>query len=312
MRMVLFEQARLDLCYDSLHGLSVGDALGAQFFMIGRSLADLVGGTPPVGPWEWTDDTEMACSIATELRDHASVDPDRLAALFAERCEPYRGYGAGAVVILREIREGRPWRQAAAAAFGGQGSCGNGAAMRVAPLGAYYADDPGKAATQAIQSAEVTHAHPEGILGAVVVAAATAQAAAARLAGSCPSKREFLDSLAPYLVDGQVQRGIRRARQLLGRSVAEAAYELGNGSRVTAQDTVPFAVWAAATHLADYPAAITACVEAGGDMDTTAAIVGGIVAAHTGFGDRPGIRGIPPTWIGQREPLPAWSGRTSR
>ena len=300
----------MDLCYDSLSGLSVGDALGAQFFMVGRSLADLVAGRPPDGEWEWTDDTEMACSVVTELRDHGDIGQDRLATCFAERCEPYRGYGGGAVVILHEIRDGRPWREAAGAAFGGEGSCGNGAAMRVAPLGAYHADDARRAAAQALCSAEVTHAHPEGILGAIVVAVAAAHAAAARLAGTRPSPRDFLDALSPYLVEGQVQRGIRRATRLLGGSVTEAAYELGNGSRVTAQDTVPFALWVAATQLANYPAAITACVEAGGDVDTTAAIVGGIVAAYTGIGDRPEIRGVPPAWIHQRERLPAWCDRT--
>ena len=85
-----------------------------------------------------------------------------------------------------------------------------------------------------------------------------------------------------------------RAIRLTGRSVAEAAYELGNGSRVTASHTVPFALWTAATYLEDYPAAVTACVQAGGDVDTTAAIVGGIVAAYTGLGNRPGVTGVPP------------------
>src|SRR5918998_5112241 len=98
MATVLYEHARLDFCYDSLTGLSVGDALGAQFFMVGRSLADLVAGTPPPPVWEWTDDTEMACGVVAELRDHGTVERDRLALAFADRCEPYRGYGAGAVV----------------------------------------------------------------------------------------------------------------------------------------------------------------------------------------------------------------------
>jgi ADP-ribosylglycohydrolase len=311
MRSVLYEPARLDLCYDSLHGLSVGDALGAQFFMVGRSLPELVAGRPPAGPWEWTDDTEMACTIVAELREYGDIDQNRLAAQFADRCEPYRGYGAGAVVILHEIRVGLAWRQAAASAFGGQGSCGNGAAMRVAPLGAYHADQPREAARQALASAEVTHAHPEGIVGAVAVAVCAAHAAAARLSGTRPPAVEILDRLSPYLIDGQVQRGIHRARRLLqaGVGVAEAAYELGNGSRVTAQDTVPLALWVAAVNIHDYPAAITACIEAGGDVDTTAAIVGGIVAAHTGIGDRPGTTGVPSAWLTAREALPAWAGR---
>jgi hypothetical protein len=36
MRTVLQEQARLDLAYDSLDGVTARDALGAQFFMIGK------------------------------------------------------------------------------------------------------------------------------------------------------------------------------------------------------------------------------------------------------------------------------------
>jgi ADP-ribosylglycohydrolase len=303
------ERTRLDLCYDSLHGLSVGDALAAQFFVPGRSVADLAAGRPPAGMWEWTDDSEMACSVVAELRDHQYIDQDRLAVAFAERCEPYRGYGGGAVVILHEIRDGRPWREAARAAFGGQGSCGNGAAMRVAPVGAYHPDNLTVVAEQAIRSAEVTHAHPEGIAGAIVVAVAAAYAAAARLQGVRPAPQEFVDALSPFLIDGQVQRGVARARRLLGRSVDEAAYELGNGAQVTAQDTVPFAVWAAATFLHDYPAAMTACVRAGGDVDTMGAIVGGIVAAYTGIGRRSGVRGVPPGWLDQREPLPSWAHR---
>jgi ADP-ribosylglycohydrolase len=181
MVTVVHERARLDLCYDSLQGLSMGDALGAQFFMVGRSLADLTAGRPPAGVWKWTDDSEMACSVVAALRDRGHIDSDALATEFAERCEPYRGYGAGAVVILHEIRDGRPWREAAGAAFGGQGSCGNGAAMLVAPLGAYHVDSLRRAAEQAVRSAEVTHAHPEGIAGAVVVAVAAAVAAEGRV-----------------------------------------------------------------------------------------------------------------------------------
>jgi ADP-ribosylglycohydrolase len=307
------EDARLGACFDSLDGLSVGDALGAQFFAPGRSVADLRAGTPPPEPWEWTDDTEMACSVVAELRDHRGIDRDRLAMAFAHRCEPYRGYGRAAVVILHRIRDGVPWRQAAGEVFGGQGSCGNGAAMRIAPLGAYWAGAASRAGEQAMLAAEVTHAHPEGIIGAVAVAVAASTAAAARLSGTGvrPTPEAFLETLTPWLVDGQVTRGINRAAQLLDATVTvgEAAYVLGNGSRVTAQDTVPFTLWVAATRLDDYPAAVTACVEAGGDVDTTAAIVGGIVAAYTGVGDRPWTRGVPQDWLDRREPLPAWGAR---
>ncbi|GIG62144.1 hydrolase [Longispora fulva] len=291
-----------DPARDSLDGLSVGDALGAQFFVPGSSLPDLLAGRPPAPPWPWTDDTEMACSVYAELHHRGAIDRDALAMAFAERCEPYRGYGGGAVVVLHQIRDGLPWAEAAGALFGGRGSWGNGAAMRVAPLGAFFAGDPDRAAAEAALSAEVTHRHPEGIVGAMAVAVAACHAAASRGTTS----DNLLDVVEPYIAGGLTADGVRRARTLLGRSVAGAAYELGNGARVSAQDTVPFALWTAATFLTDYPAAIRACVEAGGDMDTTAAIVGGIVAAHTGTGAGPGVTGIPGAWLAAREPLPDW------
>ncbi|MFJ8580719.1 ADP-ribosylglycohydrolase family protein [Micromonospora sp. NPDC093277] len=304
MTFTLFPDTRLALARDALAGLSVGDALGSQFFVPGRHPADLAAGRLPAPPWQWTDDTEMACSVVAALGEAGRVDRDALALAFAERCEPYRGYGPGAVVILRMIRTGTPWPVAAASAFDGQGSCGNGAAMRVAPLGAWYADSTRRAAEQARASAEVTHAHPEGIAGAVAVAVAASLAARARLDGGRPEPARLLDAVAGALdPGGELHRGVRRAAALLGHSPAVAAEALGNGSRVTAQDTVPFTLWVAATHLDDYPAAIGVCVEAGGDVDTTSAIVGGVVAAYTGSGT-PG--GVPEHWLAAREPLPPW------
>lgn len=67
---------------------------------------------------------------------------------------------------------------------------------------------------------------------------------------------------------------------------------------------------AAARDLDHYPAAVITCIVAGGDVDTTAAMAGGIVAARTGVrGSGPGV-GIPPDWIAAREPLPGWATST--
>ncbi|MGC4875619.1 ADP-ribosylglycohydrolase family protein [Micromonospora sp. DT43] len=303
MSFTLFADARLALARDSLAGLSTGDALGARYFLPGLP-EDLTDATLPPAPWEWTDDTEMACSVVAELATTGGIDRDRLALAFARRCDVRRGYGPGAMLILRLIRTGTPWPVAAASAFDGQGSCGNGAAMRVAPLGAYFADSTARAVAQARASAEVTHAHPEGIAGAVAVAVAAALAARARLDGHRPDPARLLAGIAAAVDPGtEVHRSVSRAAGLLGRPVDRVVAELGNGSRVTAQDTVGFTLWVAATHLDDYPEAIRVCVRAGGDMDTTSAIVGAIVAAYTGV-STPG--GVPEAWLAAREPLPTW------
>ncbi len=289
MAFTLFPDSRRALALDALAGLSVGDALGAQYFVPGNR-----PGTIPPPPWPWTDDTEEACCLVACL-DEGDLDRDRLADLLGGHHDPYRGYGPGAVVMLRAIREGLPWPIAAAAAFDGQGSAGNGAAMRAAPLGAWHADSLAHAATQGVRAAEVTHAHPDGIAGGVAVTVAAAAAAAGRLDGHRP---DLLGVVAAHTPGGRVGDGLARARRIT--DAAEAAYELGSGARAMAQDTVPFALWVAARHLDDYPAAIAACVAAGGDVDTTCAIAGGVVAAYTGAG------GIPGDWLAAREPLPAW------
>ncbi|WFF04135.1 ADP-ribosylglycohydrolase family protein [Micromonospora sp. WMMD964] len=303
MSFTLFVDARLALARDSLAGLSTGDALGER--SASSASVDLAEGALPPAPWRWTDDTEMACSVLAALVDGGDIDRDRLALAFAERRDPRRGYGDGATEILRLIHGGTPWPLAAASAFDGQGSCGNGAAMRVGPLGAYFADSTARAAAQARASAEVTHAHPEGIAGAVAVAVAAALAARSRLDGHRPAPERLLAGIAAALDSGtEVHRSVNRAAGLLGRPLARVVAALGNGSRVTAQDTVGFTLWVAATHLDDYPAAIRTCVRAGGDVDTTAAIAGSVVAAHTGVGT-PG--GVPEPWLAAREPLPPWA-----
>jgi ADP-ribosylglycohydrolase len=73
-----------------------------------------------------------------------------------------------------------PWRDEVRAMFGGQGSYGNGAAMRAAPIGAYFAGDLERVRDEALRSAAPTHAHPDGAAGAVAVAIAAAVASTNR------------------------------------------------------------------------------------------------------------------------------------
>jgi ADP-ribosylglycohydrolase len=282
----------------SLRGLAVGDALGSQFFVPANHPALHSGDLPP-GPWGWTDDTEMACSVLAVLATHGRVDQDALAWSFAEHHDFDRGYGPAVNRMLRLIRqEGGDWRILAAGLFGGQGSWGNGAAMRVAPLGAWYATDPEAAVHQAELSAYTTHQHSEAVAGAMAVAAAAALVAD-------PDRPADPDALLGAVLGlvprSAVAAGIRRARDMLDYDdVATVAAVLGCGRRTSALDTVPFALWSAARHLGDYAGAFWTTARAGGDVDTNCAIVGGVVAS------RPG--GEPPaTWTGRTEPLPEWA-----
>lgn len=204
--------------------------------------------------------------------------------------------------ILRRVGAGEDWQAVTTGQFGGQGSYGNGAAMRVAPLGAWFRDDLKAAAEQARLSALTTHAHPEAVAGAIAVAVAAALAAAGAGQQAAP-RPEFLREVASQVPESDVRSGLLVAANFSGRtSVRHAASVLGSGIQISAPDTVPFALWSAAGQLDDLPEALWQTVAGWGDRDTTCAIVGGVVAARTGTG------GIPPAWWEAREAIPAWSG----
>jgi ADP-ribosylglycohydrolase len=287
---------RLERALASLRGLAVGDALGSQFFVPGNY--PLLGRRElPPAPWQWTDDTEMACSVVAVLAAEQRVDQDALARSFARHHDFDRGYGPAVGRLLRLVREGGDWRELAAGLFGGQGSWGNGAAMRIAPLGAWYADDPEQAVHQAEISAYPTHQHREAVVGAMAVAAAAALAAAP---GGPPAPEELLDGVVGLVPESAVKAGLRRARDMLDYADATTvAAVLGCGRRTSAHDTVPFALWSAARALGDYGTAFWTTAQVGGDVDTTCAIVGGVLAA--------GKPGAPPAaWVAHTEELPDW------
>ncbi len=286
--------------WESLVGLAVADALGAPFEGSAPDPSRQVGaGESRQGSLPWTDDTQMALSIVEVLQRGGAIDQDALAAAFARRYEPWRGYGAGMRRLLAAVREGQDWRPARHSVFR-NGSFGNGSAMRVGPLGAYLGDAPvEEVIAQAELSAEVTHAHPEGRAGAVAVALGAWLAVSDRGA-TMPSGPERLAAVAAQLPPGlEVTVGVARAAGLAPDTPLQAAVgELGNGSRISCQDTVPLALWLALNHLDDYEEAVRRAIAAGGDTDTTAAMVGSIVAA------RGGSRCVPESWRSLVEPLP--------
>ncbi|MFM9373108.1 ADP-ribosylglycohydrolase family protein [Streptomyces sp. Da 82-17] len=289
---------------DSLSGLAFGDAFGDRWFGILRRVgpAALEARVPPPEPlWRWSDDTAQAVVLFQELGDGGgAVDQDRFARRLAEAyaADPHRGYGASMHDVLRRIGTGEDWREVVAGQFGGQGSWGNGAAMRVAPLGAWLADDLDTVAEQAARQSEVSHHHPEAVAGAVAVAVAAALATRSR-GGTAPARPEFLRAVADRLPAGDVRSGVRiAARMPQHTSVRHAAEVLGSGYRMSGPDTVPYALWCAATHLDDLHEGLWHTVAGRGDIDTTCAITGGIIAARTG------TTALPPAWHTAREPLP--------
>ncbi|MBL1078821.1 ADP-ribosylglycohydrolase family protein [Nocardia sp. 2] len=149
--------------------------------------------------------------------------------------------------------------------------------------------------SEAAASAEVTHAHPEGVAGAVAVAIAAALSATEpQLCGA-----EFLERVADRMSEGAVRDKLRQAAGI--DDSGTAAGELGVGHDTSAVDTVPFGLWVVAHHGHDFADACWTAVAAGGDIDTTCAIIGGILGA------RATSDGLPLDWLERCEPLPEWA-----
>lgn len=290
----------LESLVSSLTGLAVGDAFGQQYMW---HVEDIEIRREDVPMWRWTDDTEMAMSVASVLLDHGEIQQDILANRFAENFDSTRGYGSAMLFeFLPKLQKGVNWRSLAPSLFNGRGSYGNGAAMRVAPLGACYSNDTDFVINQSRLSAEVTHSHSEGTAGAIAVAVAAAVASRQKQSKSVSGPRSFLQEVIGHVPNSEVRDRLEFAYNEFGPGVDRFTLveKLGNGSRVTAQDTVPLCLWMAGKYLNNYEDALYETVAVLGDMDTNCAIVGGIVAANVG------IQCIPPEWQRSTEEWPAW------
>jgi ADP-ribosylglycohydrolase len=281
-----------------LQGLSLGDAFGQQFFAEADQINHWLRHRElPPAPWEFTDDSIMALAVVETLERCGLIEQDVLARAFAAkyRLQPNRGYGGTTRGLLERVSLGEDWRVLAPQLFSGMGSAGNGAAMRSAPIGAYFAGQLDQVIDQAILSAEITHSHADAQWGAVAVALAAALIRREYVGA------ELLGAIISYLPKSAIRDRIELAAQLLHLDdPRSAAGYLGNGTQLLAIDTVPFALWCVALGAVDYEETLWRTVSALGDRDTTCAIVGGIVVGAVSEYQ------LPTEWLARREELTAF------
>ncbi len=142
-------------------------------------------------------------------------------------------------------------------------SWGNGAAMRVSPVGFAF-DSKGRVLTEAKKTAEFTHNHPEGIKGAQAAALAVFTA---RITGDKEQVKSEIQKEFGYDLDRTLD-------------------DIRPGYRfdISCQGTVPEAI-IAFLESTSYEDAVRNAVSLGGDSDTIACITGGI--AHAFYRDVP-------------------------
>jgi len=263
-------------------GCAVGDALGLSLW---RGVFD----------GRWTDDTHMMIGVAESLIANKGFDGNHMALTFIKNFdeEPWRGYASGPPKVFRLIKSGVPWSEAAKSLFGGQGSFGNGAAMRVAPVGLLYYDDLESLRRVAYNQSRITHTHELGMEGAALQACAIALAVKANPPNELNPKTS-LKELISFTNINIYKYKLRRAGELLNEPDKRVVVkELGNG--VEAFNSVPTAIYCFLRNINSFKDAVTYAISLGGDADTIGAMTGAISGAYHG------IEAIPTSWIEKLE-----------
>jgi poly(ADP-ribose) glycohydrolase ARH3 len=175
------------------------------------------------------------------------------------------------------MEDGRDYRDVAEKHFPG-GSFGNGAAMRVAPVGLLFREDFQRLWAQARLSSLPTHRHPLGIEGAQLLALAVALCS-----GMAHFDRvAFFDTLLRSCASSEYREQLEKAARV---QTSDDLAELGN--RIEALRSVPTAIASFALTPESFEAAISNVIFLGGDTDTLAAMAGAMSGAYIGVGRLP-------------------------
>jgi poly(ADP-ribose) glycohydrolase ARH3 len=275
----------------SLLGVALGDAIGASregHRMAAQHETGLVDLTS--GSLRYTDDTHMTIGIAESLVECRGFDGAHMAGRFVDNYvkEPWRGYGPGPPRVFRLIAGGQAWDKAAEHIYAG-GSFGNGAAMRVAPVGLFCWNNHALLRDGARMSSIITHSHPLGIAGATLQAMAVALAVAQDPSEPLDTS-SFISRLMDVATEDVYRSKISNFPSLLEcpDDRQDVVDQLGHG--IEAFNSVPTAIFCFLSHPRDFASTVTYAISLGGDTDTIASMAGAICGACLG------VSAIPHNW----------------
>lgn len=271
-------------------GSALGDAIGELAFRYRHkeSLCLQLRKQPKL---LYTDDTAMAIGLAESIIKRGSLDIQNLGTIFKANFqrEPWRGYGPGPPLVFTKVAQtGLTYAEAAQTLFGGQGSFGNGAAMRVAPLGLFF-HNSGNLYQMASLSASVTHAHPLGKDGAAVQAKAIALAVNLSPEESFPCS-SFLKNLINFAQTKELKEKLKMIEKLIEANLLPPKVAQQLGRSVAVHESLPFAIYSFIRYHQSYKECLLCAVLNGGDRDTLGAMAGAISGAYLG------IESIPQAW----------------
>lgn len=306
----------------ALTGLAIGDALGAPFeFLTHEEITKAVEekrwnfeyqetsiwSNKTLKPGQYTDDTLMALALSKSLKEHKQYSIIRTSKKYLEWYESgdLRGIGTQTSKALNRLKAGvspygksgevsqekglfirKNWKR-------DPSHCGNGTAMRIAPLGVFYRKYPELIKMHAEDDAIITHDHPTAEDASFAVAYLTALLAEGELAEN--AVQQVIGALLNN--NSLVKKSLKQAWELsredrfhhgFGLSMNSWEDALVLGTDGTAHETVGSAVFCF-LHYYDmgFRDVVVNAIRMGGDTDTRAAIAGAFAGAYFGLENIP-------------------------
>lgn len=255
-----------DKIIGSLLAGAIGDCMGGPF----------EGKPGPLtyqshAPWHLSDDTQLTLATYESITTCGSVSPQHIAESFLQyfRARKITGIGSSTLKAMRDLDAGGHWALCGAK---GERAAGNGAAMRISPL-AFLLDPEKQQDRQIIRDVcRITHHHDEAYLGALAILYAM----------QSDSLHDIIQDAIEALPDSRTRDRLLAINMMPQDTPASVlASEFGASGYVV--DSIPLALFCArkATTLSFEDVLIDA-IEAGGDTDTIASMIGNIVGAHLG------------------------------
>lgn len=307
---------QLDRAVGCLYGGAIGDAMGMPAsFMTRKQIRSVYGYiddflTPHRSPQkihtkltagDITDDTYETLIMAHVLIENKGFDEKAFYRLMKEWTVENNMLASDLIGpstrrFLTALMEGEDPKK-------GAGLCvTNGSAMRVAPVGIYYWDDPPACMAAAASSSLPSHGSAPGVSAAVAVALACAAGirgdlAPGQIMEEAARGAEYGEDMGLDIPAPSVARRIHYAKETVekmeGQPIIEVVDELTAilGAGMKAYESVPLSLGIFYAAGGDPAIGIPAAVNAGDDADTNGSICGALCGAYSG------IQAIPGMWI---------------
>lgn len=277
-------------------GTAVGDALGLPLEGLKPERVERI----VRGSWRHrflfaigmiSDDTDHTVYVAQSLLLHPT-EPEKFARALAQRLRWWLAAlpaGIGLATLKSILRLWIGFKPVNS----GVNSAGNGPAMRAAPIGAFFSNDPTRLNEYIHLCTVMTHKDPRALTGARAVALITAWIIMKQPAGR-PEWEELKGLLDEAGNDPEWTELVQKIGEAVKseKTVKEFALELGSENGVSGYiyRTVPVAIYSWHRHFGDFERSLISVLALGGDTDTVGAITGALAGAVTG------ASGIPARW----------------